>query len=72
MNAKTVPDSSNLSGYSGTRHANGKGTIADSRAWNHKGLKPIKDPDGGVEGIIDGISDRSSIARLSLTRLGLR
>ena len=62
MNAKTVLDSFNVSGCNGTGHANGKGTIADSRARNHKGLKPVKDPDGGVEGIIDSISDRPSIA----------
>ena len=68
MNAKTVPDSFNVSGCNGTRHANGKETIADSRARNHKGLKPVKDPDGGVEGIIDSISDaQASPSRLSPT-----
>ena len=39
-----------------------KGTIDNSRARNHKGLKLVKDPDGGVEGIIDSISELSSIA----------
>ena len=61
-NAKMSLDSTNLSGYSGARHANGKGTIADSRAGIHKDLNQAKDPDGGFEGIIDSISERLSIA----------
>ena len=67
MNAKTVPDSFNVSGCNGTGHANGKWTIVDSSAGNHKGLKLVKDPNGDVEGIIDSISDRLRISIVLMT-----